>query len=305
MLDKITQYVGSLLPMFKRDRVSEDARVLRGNLEQFAIPAYKQASINFANLKIKSKLVQEKYQDFNRIVKKAQGKNVIDAIAAGLDYISESLDVIDKQIDKRMEDQVASAGTNAAGITIIRSLEVMTFATNYALLFLNWAYWEETKAQGGESRFGEPSAGELKFINDKFPDFCRAMNVYVQNHSIFEKLIESIPDVTIGTDTANGALAVFDSNTVDPLGFSAKLIFTHPRDYENPIYHIGMVVAEYQNSVYQRNKELKMMLEMRALRLQQVLDKEPNAQVEKELEYTQSRVEGLNAKLRKYEKKVS
>lgn len=301
MLDKIKQYVGSLLPMFKRDRVREDARVLRGNLEQFAIPAYKEANLNFAKLKIRSKDLQDKYQTFNGIVKKAKGKNVIEAIALGLDYVSDSLDIIDKQVEKRLEDQIASAGTSAAGITIIRSLEVMTFTTNYALLFLNWAYWEECDAQGGGSRYGTPSAGELKYINEKFPDFCRAMNVYVHNHSVFEKLIEAIPDVTIGTDTANGALAVFEASQVDPFGFSIANI----HKTENPIYHIGMIVAEFQNKLYQRNKELKMMLEMRALRLQQVLDKEPNAQVEKELEYTQSRVEALNAKLREYEKKVS
>lgn len=301
MFEKIREYVGSLLPMFKRDRVTEDARVLRGNLEQFALPAYKVAMENFASLKIKSKHIQDKYDDFNEIVKKVPGKNVVEKIFLSLQYIQDNLGVIERQIDKKLETNIATAGTSAASATIIRSLEVMTFTVNYSLLFLNWLYWEETNAQGGQSHLGSLSNGEVKFINDKFPSFCRAVNIYVENHSKFEQLIKNIPDITVGSEVAEGALAVFDASQVDPMNYAVLDVYK----IENPIYHIRLIVAEFQNQVYTRNKELKMALEMRALRLQQVLDKEPNAQVEKELEYVQSRVEDLNAKIRDYEKKVA
>lgn len=298
MLEQIKKYVTSLLPIFKKDRVKEDSRVLRGILDNFSIPAYKDAVAVFEKVKFKSKDVKEKEKDFDYIAKKTTNGNLLDKVLYGLEGMHRSLDELDKYIDKNMEDEIATAGSSAGSVTVIRALEVGSFVANYSLLLLNWIYWSETTEAGEDSKHGAPSSGELKYIETKYPDFCRAIALFIKNQDDWAKLISNIPEVVIGTDVADGALSSLNAGVLDPanLGIFEKI--------ENPIYHVRLVVAEYQNKVYARNKELKTLLELRALRLQQQLENTPSPQVEKELEYTQSRIESLNAKIRDYDKKV-
>jgi hypothetical protein len=62
-----------------------------------------------------------------------------------------------------------------------------------------------------------------------------------------------------------------------------------------------MIVAEYQVARYKEKKELKSILELRLLNLKKTIDGSGDAALEKEINYTQSRIDKLNEQLRKAE----
>jgi hypothetical protein len=73
----------------------------------------------------------------------------------------------------------------------------------------------------------------------------------------------------------------------------------------NPIYHIGLIVAEYQSNKYKENKELKSNLELRLMNLVSIRDTgQADPGVEREIEMVQSRIDKLSESIRKQEESV-
>ena len=77
-----------------------------------------------------------------------------------------------------------------------------------------------------------------------------------------EKELKDIPEILVGGRT-DSAIQAIGSNAADKTNAFAVQGFTY-----NPIYHIGLIVAEIQSERYKRTKDLKATLEMRLLRLQ-------------------------------------
>ena len=72
----------------------------------------------------------------------------------------------------------------------------------------------------------------------------------------------------------------------------------------NPIYHLRLLVAEAQANRYKEASELKQVLELRILNLAKANQNSPDAHLQKEILYTQSRVDAATAKMREYEESV-
>lgn len=298
----ITDFIKSLLPSFGKNRVVEDARITYADLEGMVIPSYIEAEKLFTGWKYRSQAMKDFEKIFKRIVKSDSDANMIVAISRGLQRMAEQKDYMQDKIEASFEPEIVSTGLSCLKVNILRIVEATTFISDYAIMFLNYAYILETAEQSKETGYvrSNLSPAEIKQVQDQFSDFCIAFNVVAKDKKQIVKAIDNIPDVLINIDTGNAVMGVLGEDKLDPLSMRGFSNVT-----ANPIYHIRMIVAERQIAKWKKNKELKRVLELRLLNLQMLMSGTTDAKTEKEILYIQGRVQSIDHTLKKLEEGIS
>lgn len=297
----IIDYIKTLLPRFGKDRVIEDARMIIAELENVTVPTWKTASEVLGDYKFKSKEMRDYERVFERIVKNSRF-GLIPTIADTLENTVKVFKVLEDKAEKTFEEDILADGITLQKATILRSLEAVRFMSEYSLLFLNYLYIEETGAVGAKNYNAktELSKAELDYIDENFAQFCATINVFEQSVDKFKNKLDSIPDLVVSLDASDMVFSTFGESKINPLGFA----YTVNGFNKNPIYHVGLVVAEYQANKYKRNVELKRVLELRLLNLQRLQKGDvQDAKLEKEINWIQSRVQRLDHDIKKAEEK--
>lgn len=297
----IIDYIKTLLPRFGKDRVIEDARMITAELENVTVPTWKTASEVLGDYKFMSKEMRDYERVFERIVKNSRF-GLIPTIADTLENTVKVFKVLEDKAEKTFEEDILADGITLQKATILRSLEAVRFMSEYSLLFLNYLYIEETGAVGAKNYNAktELSKAELDYIDENFAQFCATINVFEQSVDKFKNKLDSIPDLVVSLDASDMVFSTFGESKINPLGFA----YTVNGFNKNPIYHVGLVVAEYQANKYKRNVELKRVLELRLLNLQRLQKGDvQDAKLEKEINWIQSRVQRLDHDIKKAEEK--
>lgn len=299
---KIIDFVSSLLPNFGRNRLQEDLRIIRTELENTTIPTYKEAEKVFGNSsKVASLAKLEKV--FKSTVKEANRNSpgIVREIRAHLESMKNTLDKFDHLIDSEFDNTIISDGLTLRKAHIVRLLELASFISRFSLRFLNYVYIKESEALDIQNRYTDLglSPGEIKLIENNFYEYCLALNVFGVDDEKIEKALKNIPDILVNQD-GQAALAALNITKSDPLG-----TFVNMQGFAaNPIYHIGLLVAEYQSNRYKEMRELKTVLELRLLQLEKIRNNNPDAALDKEIKVIQGRVDTLSEKIRKEEASV-
>jgi len=294
----ILAYVKSLLPSFSKNRVIDDARMSYAELEGSTVPSFAEAEKLFYNFKFRSQQMADFTTIFRRIAKQDANQNLIVGISKALERVLQNKDYVQDKIAANFEDEVIAEGITCVKANLLRVLESVSFVSNYAMCFLNYVYILETAEINQENGYvrSNLSPAEIEYVKSRFTDFCLALNAIGRDKAKFTKAIEEIPDVFLDINTGATVIGTVGEDKVDPLlmrGFSM--------DCANPIYHVMLVLAERQIAVYKKNKELKKILELRLLNMKMLIEKSPDAKIEKEIAYTQSRIQGLEHDLKKME----
>lgn len=294
---KIAQYLSSLLPSFGKDQVLEDARITREEIKETTEPAYASAAQIFKGWKFKSKVLQAQLATFERTVK-TRGGNPILTIEKSWKPILENLDDVTKTIEKIYNEDVAGAGMTYLKANLLQFVECCAFVSKFARKFLIYVYICETAeyADSGTQIAESLSPAEIEWIGVNFLSFCTALNIAAGNPVQVKKQMADIPDIVVTSENASTLPATLGEHKIDP--FQMKLI---PIAL-NPIYHIGMMVAEWQASRYKASKEEVKLLELRKLNLEKLQAGKPDANVQRQIAYLESRIQNLNYKITKMEK---
>ena len=295
---QILNFVKSLLPKFGKNRLQEDINICRNELQNTVLPSYESAAKALTELD--SKEAREFERQWATFVKTAKKGPLVASIKKQLEGVQPMLAFMDDFAQKEFETEVIVAGMTVLKSTVVRMVELAGFVSTYSLRFLNYLYvLETTHAMGKAGQMGSNlTPGEITLIKSHFMEFCLALNALSRDVKPTEKVLEKIPDILVNKNI-DASLRVFGDAQIDPLGVFQVKGFT-----SNPIYHIGTIIAEAQANRYKRSKELKSILELRLLNLQQVNAKEQDAGTEREIEIIQSRIEALDEKIRKVEESV-
>lgn len=301
----IVQYIKSLLPKFGKDRVFEDSRIIKTEIETVSLPSYKEAEKVFTGWVFKSIEMKEYITVFNRNIKGASGfgskDNIITTIRKGLEKLLETQEVTEERLQSTLEDDIVTDGITCLKANLIRVVEGISFVSKYSTTFLNFVYVAETSTVSDSGSYIKDnfSPAEIEYIEKNFTEFCLVFAALTKSKQEMTKVFDQIPDVTIGAGSGDAVVSTLGNNKLDPLamhGFSTTS--------KNPIYHIGLMVAEWQANNYKRSKETKKVLELRLLNLQLMEQKNPDAKLEKEIAYIQSRIQGLDHKIQQMEASV-
>lgn len=293
----ILSYIKGLLPRFGKDRLQEDLNLCRNDLQNTVFVAFEQATA-LSQLNSKQAKAFEKYW-FSH-VKDAKRTTFVRSVEDKLKKLIPILDVIDKNINENFENEVINIALTANKANVIKIVEVVGFLSLYALKFLNYLYICEMVVVKGDNQYIRDSLApaEIKIIENGFTEFCIGLNALTKNGVNIAKTLDSIPDILVN---ARGEVAINGLNSfkVDPLGLFSATGFTG-----NPIYHVGVVVAQMQANRYKRQKELKTILELRLLDLQNNMHGQDDPGIGREIEVVQSRIDALDERIRKAEESV-
>lgn len=295
---KIQQFVSSLLPTFGKDRVVEDCRLTRTELKDFTIPAYQAALPLLGKWEFKSVAMEGFIGTFGRMVKTSGRSNIVTGIHDCFKPILDNLDAIEEMVDKTYNEEVAGMGLTYLKANLLQLVETIAFVSKFARKFLIYAYVAETAEYAeGDTKLSESlTPAEIEWITANFVSFCTALNIASGNPSDMRKQLNDIPDVVVTSENAGTLSATLGEAKIDP--FQMKLIPV----WLNPIYHIGMFVAEWQADRYKAAKEEVKLLQLRKLNLEKLSNGKPDAHVQREIKYLESRIQGINYKIAKMEK---
>lgn len=295
---QILSFIKGLLPKFGKDRLQEDINICRSELQNVVIPSYKNAASVFTQPIAPE--IKEFEKMWNSYIKVKTRGPLVTGIQTKLEEVLPILDLMDKYTQTEFESEIVVAGMTVLKSTIVRLVELSDFVSTYAIRLLNYLYVVEMTAVNKQPGYvGENlSPGEIKLIKTHFMEFCIALNALCREPKQTEKVLQSVPEVLVNA-RGEAALKVFGDAKVDPLGaFQVSgLVY-------NMIYRTGMLVAEIQANRYKRAKDLKSILELRLLALQQQTNGQEDAALEREIAIVQSRIDALDEKIRKAEESV-
>ncbi|WP_144106604.1 hypothetical protein [Paraburkholderia sp. BCC1886] len=291
---KIEQYLATILPSFKKDQILDDVRNTRVELREATLPAFEVAHGLLGHWKWKSGEVKDVASNFQRLVK---GGNLVTVITEGLRDTVETLALAESFVMKSYNEEVVSQALTYQKANILQFIEAVAFVSRYSRKLLNFIFVNETRATAPDSVQKDAlTPYEIKWIDDNLVTFCTAFAAVAQPVKKVEDAFDGIPEIVVKSSNADVLKAMAGGEKrLDPFRFGfidAKM---------NLFYHVGKWLAEGQVERYNAAKEELRLVQLRKLNLEKIAEKKPDAALQQEIEYTESRVQGLNAKIAKME----
>lgn len=295
---ELSKYIQSLLPSTERSTVLEDIGLTKEQIKEKVIPAYTQAEHAFGKWKFKSEEMKDKAVVFGRNVHGLGNANMITTIANSFKPLLENLAEAEIMVRQVFSEEIAGGGVTYKKANLLQWIECASFVSRYALKFLNYFYICETAEfeEGGTSVKESLSPAEIEWVNQHFLAFCTGLRVTATKAGTVKKALDDIPDVVVTSDNVGTMTQTLGATKVDPfqLGFISVVW--------NPIYHVRMHIAKWQADRYRAAKEELALVQLRKINLEQSAAGKPDAKLQKEIKYMESRVEDLNFKIAEMEK---
>lgn len=297
---KIFDFIKSLLPSFGKSRLEEEATITKGELEKIVKPSYDNAKPLTSMARFNSKTAQDINKSFGNRFRLDRNQNIIGYIQQVLPKVIEFQAHVQDMIESKFEDTIVIDGITVAKANVLHAQTTLTFFSRYATKLLNYFYILETEAVNGDMSYVKDSlsTGDIEWIRVNFNDFCASLAIVSVGKKEAAQAFQKIPEVIV-KDNADALSAVYNPKEIDPLGMAQVSGFA-----KSPVFSIRLAVAEWQVSRYKEAQETKRLLELRLLNLQRQMDKQPDAAIEREIAYTQSRVDKFAHQLRTFEESV-
>jgi hypothetical protein len=298
-------YIKTLLPSFTRDRLEEEARETHAQLSRSVLPSYQNATVisQKALRSVAAKNLDKLFSRNTPNIKASAGDNFIMRITEVLPKVIETQTTIQEILEKKFDKDIVLGGVTIFKVNVIQLQELVSFVARFSAKLLNYIYVVETAAVDADSTYVKDSItpGDIAWIEDKFLDFCRAVDTVGRGRKNVLEALDSLPEIKVGGDEKTDAavVATLKDSQIDPLDMKRVANFSG-----SPILHIRTIVAEWQINRYNEMVELNRILELRALNLQRIQDKNPDAGLEDKIAMIQSRIDKTAAKMRKVEDSV-
>jgi hypothetical protein len=296
-------FIQSLIPHISKNDVLEDIRITRQELESTTIPATSQAAEHFKITKIKSQNAKDLVNIFYRnydLAKQSSSVNIAAEIAEKLQVVLNNLKFVEKEFENSASSDIIAEGVTVKKAVMLRTVDQTTFISRFTMDFLTVLYRDEALEINPEV---EENISVPKIVIDRVEKYialyANLLSIYGDKSFDFEKRFASIPDVIMSERTQEAIVATYGESKLDPYGAPAVQGFLG-----NPIYHIRLLVAEWQANRYKAMKDKKKMLEMRLMHLQLLQENKNDAKLEQEISYIQSRVDKIEYSMAKAERSV-
>lgn len=294
----ILKFTEKLLPVFTKDNVREDLRLSIKEIETFIIPTLDSMSESFKVNEVKSKFMLDKSKLFYKYrprddIKKQN--NIIDEIRLRCNIILYNAQMVDKLLDKELENKYTKDGLKVKNAILIRAASHISYIPRYLSDFLNVVLTEEIDKVSSDVETDVPKKTR-EYIDTNYLKFITIFFKYSSVNKKFKEDLEKIPDVLLNKNTVESISNLYRISELDPFdsGFISGFI-------GNPIYYLRMSIAEWQSSRYKAKEEKKKLLELRILQLKEINAGNITPKLEEEIEYIQNRVDRLNKQITEVE----
>lgn len=296
----LVNVVKAFLPHIDKTKVIEDLRITTAEVENFALPSYLHATDYFKVSKMKALANKDLESVFYRNFDQQGGvkqPNFVAEIYKRLPYIKENTDYVLSLAEELYERDIINEGLTAKKAVLLRAASSLSFVSRFSVDLLNLLYVNEAiQANAAVEDSMQLSPAVIKHVNENIGNFARLLSDYGIPNKKFSNIVLEIPEVIISSKTADAVKGLYKEQDIDPFTNVFKSGFTG-----SPIYHVRMVVAEWQSNRYKANKDKKKMLELRLLHLKMLNDNKNDPKLEQEINYIQGRVDRINRYLSEVE----
>ena len=295
---EIMKFISRLNPRIERNQVLEDIEVTTNEFKTGVIPSYQSAQLFLKAAGFRSKEVKDLQTVFYRnfdVKGSRKQENMVAEVNAVIPQVQENLNYINDQIEEIFARDIIKSGLTLRKAALLRAVAHIGFVARFAIDLLNLVYVYE--AQESHVDISDAFKGNDKLnenVHKNLFIFAKLLSIYGQSSEKFREKFFDLPDAVINDETIKHISSVYEG--VDPIPQAVISGFEG-----NPIYHLRMVIAEWQAERYKSFKDKKKMLELRLLHLKLLQQEKSDPSVEREIEYIQNRVEGIEYKLKKME----
>lgn len=297
---QLVSYLKTLLPHIEKDQILEDLRLTETELDNIVIPAFRDASTFFAMDKFKSKDndgINNQIQGLMKSTRSGRQVTFLGEFSARLQLLRQNIPVLQKLINAEIGRDVVTNGVSSKKVVLIRIAEKFSYISRTSLDLLNLVYVNEASAIGSDVREIGLSPAEMAKAKASVKNLAALLSNYGVEVRDFEKSLGKTPDILLSRLDNGEVESMYSDRDFDSLTSPFTVGFTG-----NPIYHIGIVVAEWQAKRYKAAQEKKTTLSLRLLHLNlQKESKGSNPKIEQEIAYNQQRVAKLDRYLAEVE----
>ena len=297
----LQKYLDSMLPSFTKARLLEDLACTREELKVNTLPPLKTFSEEFGRRKFKNPWVQAFEDNFEKGISFKHSGNFVVAVHDTLDGALKNIDFIEHLINKYYADDVLRDAMTLIRVNILQYLETIAFAAKYSRRLLLAAITSEvhtvdSSAQEASPMLSAPNQGEIEWLEKGAPALFQCLNILSMKKEKLEEEFKEIPDMTVNPSSVTDIVASVGASRVDPMNFGLIPIVL------NPIYHVRMMIADWQVNRFKAADEERKLLEFKLLKMKMTDGGKRDANVDRQIEYTEGRLQKLNYKLMEMEK---
>lgn len=297
---KIPQFFSALLPNFERSRIVEDLDMLRTEVKDNLLPAYKHAVQLTQGKPFKSALVNNFNEVFMITLPEYRRVGFLGGLLSFYTTLEDKLDIIDRMIPELFAKDVTKESITYRKASILQYLSAVRFVNEYsARSLLRFLSAEQLAALGKEDQIDVQLApAELKWLNDNQQAYMQAIKVLSIPVKDLATALGQIPEITVVPERYEVVAQSVGRQNLDPLKLG--LISGN----WNPIYHLRSLWTERQVEAYKRDKETKRALELKLLALKQAYEGKEDARLGQQIEYVEGRIARLNKAIHDMEERA-
>lgn len=290
---KISSYISSLRETFTKTDLVEDCRLIKATLAEVRA-SYKASLDTIGKTNFKSKTAKDYDATYRKNVKGVRGNtNIIAGVYNSLNLLTDKLTVIENNVNTSNKADYVREAINAMDLNIVRFLELSRFTVEYSNSLLLALLRCESNVLNERDELEDFTKAEVMYIANNSANYWEALSKFTKSAKELDHTFKSIPDLVLNEDNADSMVSIAGSNKIDPLEMGFMPVSW------NPFYHIGMAVAEYQASKFDKIVEQRKMIEFKLLQLQKARQGNTDALLERKIEVTQQRLDKINFELNK------
>jgi hypothetical protein len=296
---KLSVYLSTLLPLFTRDRMTEDWHTNAEILDNYVLPSYESAAEYFKATKLKSpdaKRYDDMFHHQCRVLVN-HNENLVVGIYKCLLQLKKVIVLLEQRTETEFGSDVAKAALTYRQANLLQLQEATGFVLKYAQLLLRYVYVAEaTQYKDSDVTLLESiKPADHDTLKAGFTSFTGALNILVDPKQDFGKGLDEIPDIVIKPEAMSGLQSTL-GRKLDPfhVGFLPPLF--------NPIYHVRMLVAEWQTNRFHKAQAEQALMQTHLLHLKKLESGKPDAKLRQEIQYYEDQVDKSSAKLADMEK---
>ena len=290
----LQSFVSDLLPQLTKVRMRDDLIKARERISVELMPLLKSCHEAFGKREFKAAFVTDFEKRLKPKFPMRYNGNAIDALKLGMEEVLKNCDVLEKLVEKS-DERFTREAISILNVNLIQAIEGIDFIGKFALRYLNLSITAEINVIEKRSEFSGIQPAMVKWAHDNTDAFIQVFSIMCIKEADLHRKLSDVPDIVVGPESANMIEATTPEKEYDPVQFGFIPVVI------NPVYRLGMWIAEIQAARLSSAKAERDTVAMRLVRLEQLLSDKDDPALRREIEVYQNRLEKLEYSIKQRE----
>ena len=285
---------------FPKDQINDDLDVLKQELITSTIPLFESLNKEFGTRTFKSKWSENFHKTLKNTVRKNNSKNFITPTLKALEKIKQRLETLEKLVEDNFNEEVSIHAMSVKRINILTYIEACGFFSAYSRRLAHTALAIEINACSDDipNELDDIIPYNLDWLKQRQGSWLQVLDIFLNGQGDLNKVVEDLPDISVNKTNIKAVEAVHKN--LDPFGFGFIPVVL------NPAYHIGLMLAEWQNYRLRTSIAEKEVLEIQIMNLKLLNQGKNDAKLQNTIKYMEeNRLKPLYKKIGQMEEKYA